>query len=81
MIAKLAVVESGAYITDVMTMPDYRRRGLGEAVMRAPHADARAAGLSGAVLTSTAVARSLYERLGYRQLATVTIYATQERRF
>jgi ribosomal protein S18 acetylase RimI-like enzyme len=78
-IGKLAIVETGAYITDVMTMPEHRRQGLAEAVMRQLHADARAAGLTRAVLTSTAMARPLYERLGYRQVATVTIYATPER--
>ena len=77
-IGKLALVESGAYITDVMTMPDYRRQGLGEAIMRQLHAEARAAGLTRAALTSTAMARPLYERLGYREVATVTIYATPD---
>ena len=78
-IGKLAMVETGAYITDVQTMPDHRRQGYAEAIMRRLHADARAAGLTRAVLTSTAMARPLYERLGYRQIATVTIYATPER--
>ena len=78
-LGKLAIVERGAYITDVMTMPDHRRMGFGETIMRQLHADARAAGLTRAVLTSTAMARPLYERLGYRQVATVTIYATPER--
>ena len=78
-IGKAALVEHGAYITDVMTMPAHRKRGFGEAIMRQLHADARAAGLSCAALTSTAMARPLYERLGYRQVSTVTIYATPER--
>jgi len=78
-IGKLAVVGSGAYITDVMTMTEQRRQGLGAAVMRQLHADARAAGAERSVLTSTAMARSLYERLGYRQIGLVTLYATPER--
>jgi ribosomal protein S18 acetylase RimI-like enzyme len=78
-IGKAALVDGGAYITDVMTMPAWRKRGYGEAVMRQLHADARAAGLTCAALTSTAMARPLYERLGYRQVGTVTIYATCER--
>jgi ribosomal protein S18 acetylase RimI-like enzyme len=78
-IGKLAIVESGGYITDVQTMPALRRTGLAEAIMRRLHTDARAAGLPRAVLTSTAMARPLYERLGYREVATVTIYATPER--
>jgi GNAT superfamily N-acetyltransferase len=78
-IGKLAVVETGAYITDVMTMPHHRRQGLGAAVMRRLHADARAAGAERSVLTSTAMARSLYEQLSYRQIGLVTLYATPER--
>lgn len=78
-LGKLAMVETGAYITDVVTMPDHRRTGLAETIMRQLHADARAAGLTRALLTSTAMARPLYERLGYQQIATVTIYATPER--
>ena len=79
-IGKLAMVETGGYVTDVQTMPEHRRQGLAETIMRQLHADARGAGLTRAVLTSTAMARPLYERLGYRQLATVTIYATPESR-
>lgn len=78
-IGKLAIVESGVYITDVMTMPEQRRQGFGATVMRGLHTDARAAGAERSVLTSTAMARSLYERLGYRQIGLVTLYATPER--
>jgi len=78
-IGKLAIVESGAYITDVMTMPEHRRRGVGAAVMRQLHADARALGAIRSALTSTAMATPLYERLGYRQIGLVTLYATPER--
>jgi len=62
-----------------MTMPHHRRQGLGAAVMRRLHADARAAGAERSVLTSTAMARSLYEQLSYRQIGLVTLYATPER--
>ena len=77
-IGKIAMIETGAYITDVMTMPAYRKQGFGEAIMRQLHADARAAGLTRSVLTSTAMARSLYERLGYRAIGHITIHATPE---
>ena len=78
-IGKMAVGGSGAYITDVMTMPEARRQGLGEAIMRALHADARVAGVTVAALTSTAMAEPLYERLGYLRVGTVTLFATPER--
>jgi GNAT superfamily N-acetyltransferase len=78
-IGKAALIDNGAYVTDVMTMPADRKQGYGEAIMRQLHADARAAGLTSAALTSTAMAKPLYERLGYRQVGTVTIYATPDR--
>ena len=77
-LGKMALLETGAYITDVMTMPDYRRQGWGEAIMRQLHADARAVGLAWSALTSTEMARSLYERLGYQALGMVTLYVTPE---
>ena len=77
-IGKMAIVGTGVYITDVMTMPEARRQGLGEAIMRHLHADARAAGATVSALTATTMAKPLYERLGYRQLGTVTLYATPE---
>jgi predicted GNAT family acetyltransferase len=73
------VVETGGYITDVMTMPEHRRQGYGAEVMRRLHADARALGTSRVALTSTAVAKAGYARLGYRDLGVVTLYATPER--
>jgi GNAT superfamily N-acetyltransferase len=78
-IGKMAIVGAAAYITDVMTMPEQRRRGLGEAIMRRLHRDAVEAGATHAVLTATAMAKPLYERLGYRDIGTVTLYATPER--
>ena len=78
-IGKLAVVETGGYITDVMTMPGRRRQGYGAGVVRQLHADARALGAGRVALTSTAMAKSGYARLGYGDLGAVTLYATPER--
>lgn len=78
-IARLAQLETTAYLTDVVTLPDFRRNGFGEAVVRQLHADALANGITHIVLTSTAMARPLYEKLGYVEVATVTIYVTPER--
>jgi GNAT superfamily N-acetyltransferase len=77
-LGKMALLDTGAYITDVMTMPDHRRQGWGEAIVRQLHADARAGGLIQSALTSTAMARSLYERLGYQAVGVVTLYVTPE---
>lgn len=78
-LGKAAMLPEGAYITDIMTMPAHRRRGYGAAIMRALHQDALAAGCPVAVLTSTPMAKSLYESLGYRKVAVLTLYATPER--
>jgi predicted GNAT family acetyltransferase len=78
-IGKLAVVETGGYITDVMTMPGHRRQGYGAGVVRQLHTDARALGAGRVALTSTAMAKSGYARLGYQQIGIVTLYATPER--
>jgi ribosomal protein S18 acetylase RimI-like enzyme len=77
-LGKMSLLDVGAYITDVMTMPEHRRQGWGAAVLRQLHADARAAGLTCSALTSTAMARSLYKRLGYQALGVVTLYVTPE---
>jgi ribosomal protein S18 acetylase RimI-like enzyme len=78
-IGKLAVVETGGYITDVMTMPGHRRQGYGAGVVRQLHADARALGAGRVALTSTAMSKSGYARLGYEDLGVVTLYATPKR--
>ena len=78
-VASLVMLEFSAYLTDVRTLPDFRRQGLGEAVIRQLHADARARGITHSVLTSSAMGRSLYAKLGYEQVGIVTIYVTPQR--
>lgn len=77
-IGKAALLPTGAYLTDIMTMPMYRKLGHGAAIVRALHADAIRAGCRLSVLTSTAMAQSLYHSLGYTTIGTVTLYATPE---
>lgn len=77
-LGKAALLPEGAYITDIMTMPAHRRRGYGTALMRALHQDALAAGCPVSVLTSTAMAKSLYQSLGYREVGTLTLYVSPE---
>jgi ribosomal protein S18 acetylase RimI-like enzyme len=77
-IGKAALLPDGAYLTDIMTMPAYRKRGHGAAIVRALEADAIAAGCRTALLTSTAMARSLYQSLGYREIGTNTLYIAPE---
>lgn len=78
-IGKAALLQKGAYITDVMTMPALRKRGIGRLIMQALHQDAVHAGCEIGVLTSTTMGKPLYESLGYREAGIQTLYATPER--
>ena len=70
-----AIVDgSDAFISDVNAFPNFRRRGLGEAIMHALHAGAAQLGATRVVLTSTQMGLPLYQKLGYRTLAQVWIY-------
>jgi ribosomal protein S18 acetylase RimI-like enzyme len=62
-------------VYNVATVPDARRRGAGSAATAAAMADARARGAHTAILESSAIGLSLYERLGFRQVCEVTILA------
>lgn len=59
--------EQGAWqmIFGVNTLPDYRRRGLAEQVLRRCIADAKAQGRKGCVLTCKAEKVHYYARLGF----------------
>ncbi|HEV8547159.1 MAG TPA: GNAT family N-acetyltransferase [Candidatus Limnocylindrales bacterium] len=60
-------------IFNVATLPDARRRGAGGAVTAAAMAYGRACGARDAVLESSEIGRSVYERLGFRQVGEVRI--------
>lgn len=63
-------------IAKMLVHPDARRRGLGEALMRAAEDAARAAGRSLLVLdTAGDEATRLYERMGWQRVGTVPNYA------
>jgi ribosomal protein S18 acetylase RimI-like enzyme len=62
-------------IYNVATVAAARRRGAGAAVTAAAMADAQAAGARWAILESSEMGRSVYERLGFRQVAEVAIFA------
>lgn len=64
-----------AGIYGVVTMDSGRRRGLATLLMHAALEAARAAGARRTVLHSTPMARSLYRRLGYRDVATFEVWA------
>jgi ribosomal protein S18 acetylase RimI-like enzyme len=58
-------------------MPDHQRRGYGEAVMRHALAEAqREHGMERSILQSTPAGYRLYERMGYRKITRVSVYAS-----
>ena len=78
-IATAAVVAGGDAlgVYNVATLPEYQHRGYGEAVMRHALAQARALfGIERSVLQSTPAGLKLYERMGYRAVTRVSVYAS-----
>jgi ribosomal protein S18 acetylase RimI-like enzyme len=62
-------------IYNVATLPDHRKRGYGEAVMRhAIETGARDNGAARFVLQSTAAGQRLYERMGFQPVTRVLVY-------
>jgi GNAT superfamily N-acetyltransferase len=58
----------------VGTLPEYRKRGLGFAVTHKALFDAKARGTKQAILLSSILGRSVYERLGFKGYALYKIY-------
>ncbi len=67
-------VNGNALLCDVNTFPNFRRRGLGRAIMDALHSGLAQAGVTRVVLTATEMGMPLYEGLGYRTLGQDRIY-------
>jgi ribosomal protein S18 acetylase RimI-like enzyme len=77
-VATAATVLGGGAVGvyNVATLPDYRRRGYGEAVMRHALEEARREhGTEYSTLQSTPAGYGIYERMGYRAVTTVAVYA------
>lgn len=68
------VVDGNALLCDVNAFPNFRRRGLGRAIMDALHVGLAQAGATRVVLTATEMGLPLYDQLGYRNLAQDRIY-------
>lgn len=67
--ARLTVLEGRAIVDNVDTEPAFRRQGLATTLMRRLGADARAAGATVGLLTSTHAGKTVYERLGWDVLS------------
>jgi ribosomal protein S18 acetylase RimI-like enzyme len=78
-VSTTAAVQGGGAIGiyNVATLPEYQHRGYGEAVMRYALDDARAKhGIERSILQSTPAGYRLYERMGYRTITQVSVYAS-----
>jgi GNAT superfamily N-acetyltransferase len=73
-----AVMGAGAVgIYNVATMPEHRRHGYGETVMRHAVAEAqRCHGINQTILQSTPAGYRLYQRMGFRTVTNVAVYAS-----
>jgi ribosomal protein S18 acetylase RimI-like enzyme len=58
----------------VVTLPEYRRRGIGAVMTEFALREARAAGCRSAVLTASALGAGVYRRLGFRETGLVSTY-------
>ncbi|MBV8841446.1 MAG: GNAT family N-acetyltransferase [Bryobacterales bacterium] len=76
-VSMLALVraERALGIYSLGTLPEYRRRGYGEAMLRTALAERREA--EPMVLESTEAGYPLYRRLGFREMARFTVYLTK----
>jgi len=64
-------------VYNVATLPGSQRHGFGEAVMRQALAEVRKeCGLERVILQSTPAGLKLYERMGFRKVATVAVYSS-----
>ena len=78
-VSTAATVPSGdtVGVYNVATTPEFRRRGYGEAVMRFALDDTRKRlGLERSALQSTPAGLRIYERMGYRTVTSISVWAS-----
>lgn len=75
--AATAAAEGVLGVYSVATLPEYRKRGYAEAIMRSAVADARLRGAAGPiVLQSSSFGLRLYRHLGFKRTTRFFVYAT-----
>jgi ribosomal protein S18 acetylase RimI-like enzyme len=72
--AELTVAGGVAGLYGIATLEAHRGRGYGSAMTRAPLHDARAEGISIAVLQASVAGAGIYERIGFRRFGDYTEY-------
>ena len=78
-VATAAIVVGGGAlgVYNVATLPGHQRQGFGEGVMRYALADAQSRlGIRRSILQSTPAGLHLYDRMGYRKVTTIAVYAS-----
>jgi GNAT superfamily N-acetyltransferase len=73
----LIVAAGVACVIGVATIPEARRRGIGEAMTRAALGEARRRGHRLAILGATEMSRGIYERMGFRFVCDTFGYAPE----
>jgi predicted N-acetyltransferase YhbS len=76
-VSTAATVETNGclFLALVATAPEAQRKGYGEATVRkALFEGAKATGLTRTVLHATMAGAPVYERIGYRKVATIRLY-------
>jgi ribosomal protein S18 acetylase RimI-like enzyme len=77
-IAAIVATPDALGVYSLSTMPECRRMGYGEALLRAAVASERQrTGISRVVLQSTDAGYSLYRRLGFKEVAKFSVYLTK----
>jgi GNAT superfamily N-acetyltransferase len=77
-IAAIVATPDALGVYSLSTLPEYRRSGYGEAVLRAAVAAEQArTGIRRVVLQSTDAGYSLYRRLGFTEVAKFSVYLTK----
>jgi len=75
--AATVVAADAIGVYSVATLPEHRRRGVGEAIMRyAVDQAKRTSGLERTILQSTEAGYSLYREMGYQKVTSFTVYVS-----
>ena len=68
-----------SWCSNMYVKADYRRRGIGRALMAKMLRDDRKYGSQLAVLTASHTGALLYPRVGYREIGTLLVYTPKKR--
>jgi GNAT superfamily N-acetyltransferase len=73
---RVVTIGTDAYVSDIVTLPAFRGRGLATRLVRRLLSDAAAMGCVQAVLTSSMMAQGVYARLGFVDVARLSGFET-----